>query len=377
MLRFASALTLAARRALAAGTAAGKAAGKAAGSAAGSAAGTRCAGAAAATAPGTRAALYYQGPGVPTSLVSTGKVGTIRDGTGSDGEFFGVDPIATQVDIHNGRGKEFSLDANGFKLVEHAWRHIDYYNNEAVLDEYYKECEALVCKETGAKFALAFDHNVRARSRKEAGLELLGGNSVQEPLISYGVHNDYTVTSAPARIRQLALPPKNNDTLRRSCGDTPPIAPERLESLLQGRWLFINVWRNITTRPVQRFPLAMCDAASMSADEFVVFEIRYSDRVGENYFARHSPAHTWYFFPEATRDEAVLLKCWDSRGSTFERFMPGAGAAGAGQRAEGGSERTVPATFSLHSGFDDPATPASAPDRESIEVRIVAFFADA
>ena len=38
------------------------------------------------------------------------------------------------------------------------------------------------------------------------------------------------------------------------------------------------------------------------------------------------------------------------------------------------AQRTVPATFSLHTGFDDPATPPGAPERESIEVRLVAFF---
>ena len=34
----------------------------------------------------------------------------------------------------------------------------------------------------------------------------------------------------------------------------------------------------------------------------------------------------------------------------------------------------VPATFSLHSAFVDPQSPANAADRESIEVRTVAFF---
>ena len=36
---------------------------------------------------------------------------------------------------------------------------------------------------------------------------------------------------------------------------------------------------------VQRFPLAMLDAASVSSDDLVTFEIRYADRVGAHYFA--------------------------------------------------------------------------------------------
>ena len=61
--------------------------------------------------------------------------------------------------------------------------------------------------------------------------------------------------------------------------------------------------------------------------------------------------------------EAVLIKCWDSRGRDF-----------AAQHTLDAGAPTVPATFSLHSGFDDPATREDAPDRESIEVRTVAFF---
>ena len=44
----------------------------------------------------------------------------------------------------------------------------------------------------------------------------------------------------------------------------------------------LNVWRNVSSAPVQRSPLALCDAASTSVDDLIVFEIRYADRVGEN-----------------------------------------------------------------------------------------------
>ena len=49
------------------------------------------------------------------------------------------------------------------------------------------------------------------------------------------------------------------------------------------------------------------------------------------------------------REEAVLIKCYDS-------------------------ETDGRARFSLHSAFADPTTPADAPPRESIEVRTFAFF---
>ena len=69
----------------------------------------------------TRALMHYQSEHVPRSLTSTGRVGTRRDLAGSDAEFFGVEPTPTSVEIEDGRGAGFTLDANGFCMVGHAW----------------------------------------------------------------------------------------------------------------------------------------------------------------------------------------------------------------------------------------------------------------
>jgi hypothetical protein len=50
-----------------------------------------------------------------------------------------------------------------------------------------------------------------------------------------------------------------------------------------------------------------------------------------------------------TRDEAILIKCYDS--------------------AKDGRAR-----FSLHSAFTDPTSPANAKPRQSIEIRTFAFW---
>ena len=75
----------------------------------------------------------------------------------------------------------------------------------------------------------------------------------------------------------------------------------------------------------------------------------YQDRTGEIYHGLYNPDHRWYYFPKMRADEAVLIKCFDS--------------------ATDGRAR-----FSLHTGFDDPTTPADAPPRESIETRALLFF---
>jgi len=135
-------------------------------------------------------------------------------------------------------------------------------------------------------------------------------------------------------------------------------------ALASGRFALINLWRNIAAEPVATYPLALCDAASVHPDDLVVFEIHYADRIGENYFAKHADAHRWYFYPALTRNEALLIKQWDSAGEL-------ARSEGARADAEGADG---PCTFSFHSAFEDPATPPDAPDRWSIEVRCAVLY---
>jgi len=303
------------------------------------------------------AALTYQGDDVPRGLDPTGLVKTFRDGSGSDGEYIGCDFVRRDVQMTNGRGGGHTLDEHGFTLVDDAREHIDYKNDDEILNQYYPACAELVKKTLGASEVYAFDHNVRSAQLKRSSEDLKGGNAVQAPL--FFIHNDYSRNSAPRRIRDLTSPPKFNDTLRKVLGDTPLIDPARVDELMARRWAFVNVWRNIKTTPVQMLPLGMCEGATVSTEDIVTFEIHYKDRVGENYFSRHAASHKWVYFPDATRDEAILLKCWDSAGKDF---------------APTGCEKTVPATFSLHTAFEDPSTTPDADDRESIEVRTIAFF---
>ena len=81
-------------------------------------------------------------------------------------------------------------------------------------------------------------------------------------------------------------------------------------ALGEGRFALINVWRNIAREPVAVHPLALCDAATVHPDDLVVFEVYYSDRTGENYLAKHSDGHRWYFYPAMTPEEALLIKQW-------------------------------------------------------------------
>ena len=304
------------------------------------------------------------------SLYRNGKVLTHRDQDGSDTGWKGIDLEARQMPVRDARHLEpnarCTLVHHGFELRDHplATPDLDFMNHDYVVRSYYPHCAEIVREASGARVVAAFDHNIRSATGKKSKRRIEGGQQVQGPASL--VHGDYTLTSARQRLRDLAKAPGTNDTFRTLLSDGRSLLDEgEVEHALSGgRFAIINVWRNIAREPVKMYPLALCDATSVRPEHLVVFEIHYHDRIGENYFAKHSDGHQWYFYPELTRDEALLIKQWDSAGEL-------ARSKGANPDV---AAPDLPCTFSFHSAFKDMTTRPDAPDRWSIEVRCVALY---
>ncbi len=216
-----------------------------------------------------------------------------------------------------------SLDLQGFALATRPTAVTDYYDEDQLNTVCHAEAAELVAEATGASRVVVFDHTLRVRRSdipdRTPGMARL-------PVMR--AHCDYTETSGPQRVRDLM-------------GD-------EAETLLAMRFAFVNVWRPIKG-PVIDTPLAVCDCRSVGPRDMVAADMVYRDRRGEILVVNHSPAHRWFYFPEMRTDEAMLIKCYDSRRDIVARFAP-------------------------HSAFDDPTTPPDASARESIEIRTVAFF---
>ena len=178
-----------------------------------------------------------------------------------------------------------------------------------------------VLRATGATRVVVFDHNVRCRPMAKRG-----ENGAGEPVKF--AHNDYTFKSAPQRVRDL-------------------LPGAEAKALLEHRYAVINVWRPIRG-PVEESPLAVCDARSMELRDFVASDLRYRDRTGEVYSVAYNSKHRWFYFPRMQREEALLLKCFDS--------------------ADDGRAR-----FTAHTAFEDPTSRPGAVPREGI----AAFLAGA
>ncbi len=85
----------------------------------------------------------------------------------------------------------------------------------------------------------------------------------------------------------------------------------------------------------------------MRFEELSPSDLVYRNRTGETYNVVFSPEHRWHYVKEQRPDEALLIKCYDSR-TDVARFAP-------------------------HTAFLEPNIPEGAPPRESVELRTLVF----
>ena len=229
------------------------------------------------------------------------------------------------VDIRDVRpvAAAMSLEHEGFQLLDAPTSVTDFADEDAIRTRYYSEAISLLKEQTGASRVVVFDHTIR---RRVPGVVGRVKGAPRQPVPR--VHNDYTVKSGPQRVRDLL-------------GD-------EADGLLKKRFAVINVWRPIRG-PVYDAPLAIIDASSVAEGDLVATDLIYPDRTGEIYYVKFNPRHKWFYAPAMSRNEVLLIKCYDSVDDGRARFVP-------------------------HSAFVDPTTPVDVPPRESIELRTLVFF---
>ncbi|MFM9887263.1 MAG: CmcJ/NvfI family oxidoreductase [Burkholderiales bacterium] len=232
--------------------------------------------------------------------------------------------VLHDVAIRNGRPLRdtFKLDTHGFVFADHHTSMKDFTDETERKRVYDPEVALLIKKHAGASDVVVFDHTIRV------GDENVQHSTGARPPVK-GVHNDYTETSAPRRLREIV-------------GDA------EAKRRMQKRWAIIQVWRPIRGT-VMIDPLGICDGRTIPQQGFILVQRRYKERTGEVYHIAYNPAHAWYYFPRMERLEAMVFKVFDT-------------------------DTNVPTRFTAHSAFEDPDTPPNAPPRESIETRTFAFW---
>ena len=67
--------------------------------------------------------------------------------------------------------------------------------------------------------------------------------------------------------------------------------------------------------PVRDWPLAICDASSLSKDDLVSSDVLYPKYVTENMYLHFDESQKWYWLPDQSEDELLLFKAMDSGSS--------------------------------------------------------------
>lgn len=220
--------------------------------------------------------------------------------------------------VLNARQASTSFDTHGFALVPDPVD-IDFSNPADFEARYYPHVSQLVKDLTGASEVFAFMGIWRG------GEDVKGGG----PALS--AHVDFNEAALHMHLQRLA--------------------PDRAEELAKKRLVNINVWRG--TKPVENFPLAVCDARSVDKSDF----LRVSFGKPEGGFREGMPAglnmafnpkHEWYYYPDMQPDEALVFRLYDTANEDWK--------------------------MSGHTAIVDPTSLPDSPKRESFEVRTIAVF---
>jgi hypothetical protein len=241
-------------------------------------------------------------------------------------------PLAGQpvtVSDMRAAGGGFSLDREGFTLAESPTAVRDFYDPGEVSRRYAPEARELVRSLTGCTATALLNSPVLRVSGR------VGTRPAGTTFTGDFAHADFSAPAAESMLRR----------------NVP--AAEAAERV-RHRYAVFNVWRSFSGPP-QDVPLALCDARSVAQQDKQYCEITMKSAAGdvltwENITYYHSGAHRWWYCPDMTRDEAYVLRSFDS--------------------APGHAE-PVP-----HSAFVSESCPGSAPPRASIEVRVFAFYED-
>ena len=159
---------------------------------------------------------------------------------------------------------------------------------------------------------------------------------------------DNSNNASPDKLKSLAAEPIRNGGLGLDH-----------DTFQNGRLAVVNVWWSVSPLPVRRAPLAVCDARTLRQSDLAVYAYM-PDPPPDNYqlplpnlltVAAYNPTQMWYYFPQMTPGECLLVKTYDS---ALAQPQNGVG---------------------VHSAFENLQDPlAQSEGRHSVEMRIMCFF---
>ena len=232
---------------------------------------------------------------------------------------------SAEVDIRDARGRDCSLDREGFTLVRHAPAVDDLTDLDQVAKVHSDEIAALLKRVTGCDQVVMTPFGILRFSEK------LGANAQHD-------------NSHPARFVHV-------DMAREAAAEM------RARTAPAGRTIArsaqYNVWRALSGPP-QDVPLGLCDYTSVEEGDLIDCEAIFDPLDGSpewrfgNYLLAENPNHRWYYYSDMQPDEAIVFKTSESDPARAQ-LMP-------------------------HGAFDNPLAGEDAPPRISLEMRGTCYW---
>ena len=236
------------------------------------------------------------------------------------------------------------MDKLGVSLAHLESECQNFYDAHEVERVFYPEIEKLLLEFfPGATDALVYNHDVFDKDYEGDRTE---NQDAKIPGVNAGyayiVHNDLNDNSGRVRCRELLT--KNLRNFGREVHYTEAEADEKMSR----RFMSINLAKPMET--VEQNPFVLCAWPSFADQPYITNYRIYDDRVGETTRFTHRKDHEWYWFPQQTKTEVSMLKCYDSI-------------------TDGSVSR-----WSFHSACVDPTAPEDARCRKNVVVRSYVFF---
>mmetsp|Transcript_21235 Transcript_21235/g.29755 ORF Transcript_21235/g.29755 Transcript_21235/m.29755 type:complete len:346 (-) Transcript_21235:91-1128(-) len=281
---------------------------------------------------------------------------------------FVTSPYKTRIRNGRLRSDDLTLDEAGFclhKFPHHAstseisqendekFKHLsrlDWYqcSDDLIKSHYYPIVENFIRGITGASLAICFNHRLRDGKHCSA---ISISNLIAEGSPLHPRNSDEQVVAGYAGGAHVDVDERTCDFIFQKVISNNP----RAAHSSKGRYMFLNVWRNIDNdNPVINNHLCLVDARSIDPNKDICTTIEFMNDTGKLFqrrlSAKNCASHKWYYYPDVNVHEAIVFKTYDSDDTKTSRSV-------------------------YHQSFIEDGKPKSTIGlRRSIEVRVLALF---
>ncbi|KAF1957690.1 hypothetical protein CC80DRAFT_546755 [Byssothecium circinans] len=243
-----------------------------------------------------------------------------------------------EVEDIRGREKEFSLEKNGFAVINISpvsMKDFQTPQSECLTDAYFKPLAETLKEFLGAE-------RIR-KSHPQFPISTGESYDFQQPSLYYtSVRRKSFQKPAKEINRRADTTPTFTKTL------VAQLNPDTVAEFQHKRHQYVNIWKPLKG-PVSSWPLAICDNSSVdAARDLQARDIVYPEGPVESFWVHPSSGFRFYYLSNQNTDEGLVMLQSDSNGHTG-----------------------VP-----HTAFPNPWAADDMEGRESVEVRALVFYAE-